>query len=208
MSVTPTPNPMTAWQRLRAGNERLFVPVRGHRGGLATDPPVAAVFRCSDSGLASEMVFGQSWGSLIDVSTWGHVIDFGVLGALEFATDALGVPLIVVLGHHDCHAMQTAVRAWNEVTMPEGAMRTTVEHVFGSIVRRGSDGQSVDDVTTAHVVDTGLALLERSPSIARRVDAGTCGIVCATTDPANGRLRVLSTVGSLGESSGALLECV
>lgn len=208
MSVTPTPNPMTAWQRLRAGNERLFVPVRGHRGGLAADPPVAAVFRCSDSGLASEMVFGQSWGSLIDVSTWGHVIDFGVLGALEFATDALGVPLIVVLGHHDCHAMQTAVRAWNEVTMPEGAMRTTVEHVFGSIVRRGSDGQSVEDVTTAHVVDTGLALLERSPSIARRVDAGTCGIVCATTDPVNGRLRVLSTVGSVGESSGALLECV
>lgn len=208
MSVTSTPNPLTAWQRLRAGNERLFVPVRGHRGGLAADPPVAAVFRCSDSGLASEMVFGQGWGSLIDVSTWGHVLDFGALGALEFATDVLGVPLIVVLGHHDCHAMRTAVRAWNEVSMPEGAMRTTVEHVFGSIVRRGAHGQSVEDVTTAHVVETGLALLERSPSIARRVDAGTCGIVCATPDPANGRLRVLSTVGSLGESSGALLECV
>lgn len=75
--------------------------VRGHRGGLTADPPVAAVLRCSDSGLASEVVFGQSWGSLIDVSTWGHVLDVGALGALEFA-DTLGVPLIVVLGHQDC----------------------------------------------------------------------------------------------------------
>lgn len=212
MSVSPTSNPLTAWQRLRAGNERLFVPVRGHRGGLTADPPVAAVFRCSDSGLASEVVFGQSWGSLIDVSTWGHALDVGVLGALEYATDTLGVPLIVVLGHQDCHAMRTAVRAWNEVTMPDGAIRTTVEHAFGSIVRRGAQiesvGQSVEEVATAHIVDTGLALLERSPTIARRVDAGRCGIVCAMSGAADGRLRVLSTVGELGESAEALLECV
>lgn len=208
-SPTTTPaTPLAAWQRLRAGNERLFAPVRGHRGGLTADPPVAAVFRCSDSGLAGELVFGQSWGSLIDVSTWGHVIDVGVLGALEFAVDALEVPLIVVLGHHDCHAMQTAVRAWNEVTIPEGAIRTTVEHAFGSIVRRGAHGQSVEEVTTAHIVDTGLALLERSPTIARRVDSGRCGIVCATTHQGNGRLQILSTVGALGESADALLECV
>ncbi len=212
MSATPTSNPLTAWQRLRAGNERLFVPVRGHRGGLTADPPVAAVLRCSDSGLASELVFGQSWGSLIDVSTWGHVLDVGALGALEFATDTLGVPLIVVLGHQDCHAMRTAVRAWNEVTMPDGAIRTTVEHAFASIVRRGAQSQSVglsvEEVTTAHIIDTGLALLERSPTIARRVNAGDCGIVCATTGAADGRLRVLSTVGELGESAEALLECV
>lgn len=199
--------PLIAWQRLQGGNERFFVPVRGHRGGLTGAPPAAAVFRCADAGLASELVFGQSWGSLIDVSTWGHVIDAGVLATLEFAVDTKEVPLIVVLGHGNCEAVRTAAQAWNDATMPDGAIRATVEHVFGSIVHRGASA-SVGELTAAHMVETGLALLERSPAIARRVEAGQCGIVCAGTDPVDGRLRVYATVGAVGESDDALLECV
>ena len=114
MSTTATSDPLIAWQRLRAGNERFFLPVSGHREAPLDARPTAAVFRCADTGLASEMVFGQNWGSLIDVSTWGHVIYNGVLGSLEYAVDTLEVPLIVVLGHHDCHAMRTAMRAWTD----------------------------------------------------------------------------------------------
>lgn len=199
--------PLTSWQRLRAGNERLFVPARGHRGGLATDQPTAVVFRCADAGVASEMVFGQSWGSLIDVSTWGHVVDFGVLGTLEYAVDTLEVPLIVVLGHHECSAMRTAMRAWNDAVMPEGASRAAVEHTFGSIVRRGARADSLDSVTSAHVVETGLSLLERSAIISRRVNAGKCAIVAATAG-SNRRVTVQATVGPVGEVAEALLECV
>lgn len=208
MSSTSTSDPLIAWQRLRAGNERFFLPVRGHRDEELDDRPVAAVFRCADNGLASEMVFGQAWGSLIDVSTWGHVIDNGVLGTLEYAVDTLEVPLVVVLGHQDCHAMRTAMRAWRDAVMPEGAARAMVEHTIGSIVRRGAAADSVRTVTAAHVAETGLALLERSPVIARRVDSGNCAIVCATTDSADGKLTVQATIGAVGEVDGALLECV
>ncbi len=201
-------DPLTAWQRLRAGNERFFVPVKGHRGGLSEEKPTAVVFRCSDAGLASEVVFGQSWGSLIDVSTWGHVVDSGAMGAIEYAVDTLEVPLIVVLGHHECPAMRAAMRAWNDVDMPDGATRTVVENAFGSIVRRGAQADSLESVSSAHIVETGLGLLERSPLIARRVDAGKCGIVCATTGPEEGRIRVYATVGAVGEVSDSLLECV
>lgn len=207
MSAT-TPTPLTAWQRLRAGNERFFAPVRGHRGGLIEERPVAAVFRCADAGLASEMVFGQSWGSLVEVSTWGHMVDSAVIATLEYAVDTLEVPLIVVLGHPECNAMRTAMRAWNEADMPDGAARTMAEQAMGSIVRRGARADSVEMVTSAHIVETGLGLLERSPVIARRVDSGRCGIVCATAGAADGRLRAYATVGSVGEVSDALLECV
>ena len=206
-ALTPA-TPLTAWQRLRAGNERSFVPVRGHRGGLTGERPVAAVFRCADAGLASETVFGQSWGSLIEISTWGHMVDSAVIASLEYAVDTLQVPLIVVLGHADCSAMRTAMRAWNEADLPEGAARTMAEQAMGSIVRRGARADSLEAVTSAHVVETGLGLLERSPVIARRVDAGRCGIVCATAGAADGRLRAYATVGSVGEVSDALLECV
>ena len=200
--------PMIAWQRLRAGNERFHMPVRGHRGGLTDNLPPAAVFRCADAGVPGEMVFGQRWGSLIEVSTWGHVIDTGVLATLDYAVNGLEVPLIVVLGHQDCHAMRTAVRAWNEAVMPEGPTRAVVEHAIGSIVRRGVDAGSTEAVTSAHVVETGLALLERAPAIARRVDAGQCAIVCATTTSTDGRIQVHGTIGAVGEVDGSLLECI
>ena len=208
MSTTATSDPLIAWQRLRAGNERFFLPVKGHRQAPLDERPTAAVFRCADTGLASEMVFGQSWGSLIDVSTWGHGVDSGVLASLEYEVEVLEVPLIVVLGHQDCHAMRTAMRAWTDAVIPDGAARTMVENAIGSIVRRGAAADSVQTVTAAHVAETGLALLERSVVIARRVDAGNCAIVCATTDSADGRVTVQATIGTVGEVDGTLLECV
>jgi len=201
-------DPLVSWQRLRSGNERFFMPVRAHKGGVIDEQPVAAVFRCADTGVASETVFGQGWGSLIDISTWGHVVDSGVIATLEYAVESREVPLIVVLGHHDCHAMRTAMRAWTEAIMPEGATRTVVEHAIGSIVRRGAAADSLEAVTAAHIVETGLALLERSPVIARRVDGGRLAIVCATTNPVDGRIVAHGTVGAVGEVDGALLECV
>ncbi len=205
---TTTSDPLIAWQRLRAGNERLFQPLRGYRGNPLDARPIAAIFRCADTGLASEMVFGQGYGSLIDVSNWGHVVDNGTLASLEFAVDVLEVPLIVVLGHDNCRAMRLAMRAWTEAVIPDDAARTVVEHAIGSIVRRGVAAESIEEVTTAHIVETGLGLLERSPLIARRVDAGQCAIVCATTDSADGRIIAHATVGAVGEVDSALLECV
>lgn len=206
MSVTATSDPLMAWRRLRAGAERITILDRGTRG--IDEQPIAAVFRCSDSGVPGETMFGQSPGSLMDVCTWGHVVDRGVLAALEYAVEFLDVPLIVVLGHTDCRAMRTAMRAWDEVAMPDGAMRSVVEHVIGSIVNRGADARSVESVTSAHVVETGLGLLERSPVIARRVDAGRCAIVCATADPSGHGVRLHATLGAVGEVDDQLMECV
>ena len=208
IAMSSIATPLAAWQRLRAGNERFYQPISGHRGGLIVERPTAAVFRCSDSGIAAETVFGQSWGSLIDVSTWGHVIDNGVLATLEHAVGGREVPLIVVLGHHDCHAMRTAMRAWNEADMPRDATRATVEQAMASIVRRGIKADSVESVSAAHIVETGLALLERSALIAQRVEAGQCAIVCGAAEPDGGRIRIYGTVGAVGEVNDSLLECV
>jgi carbonic anhydrase len=200
--------PLIAWQNLRAGNESFTGPVPGYHGANAARSPSAVVFGCADAAVCSETILGQPPGSLINVCTWGHVIDSGVLATLEYAVGELAVPLILVLGHADCHAMATATRAWNDADMPEGTTRVMVEQAMGSIVRRGARADSVEDVNCAHVVETGLGLLERSPLVARQVDCGACGIVCATTVAGSGRLRVYATVGAVGEVPDSLLECV
>ena len=206
MSLTTTLDPLTAWQRLCDGNDRFAMPADDRRPGVLEEQPTAVIYRCSDAGLGGETVFGQRRGSLIDVSTWGHVIDSGVLATLEYAVGRREVPLIVVLGHQDCHAMRAAMRAWHEADMPADATRATVEQAITSMVRRGTQADSLESVSSAHLVETGLALLQRSPVIARRVDSGECGIVCATAEPGTGRLRVYATVGSVGEVSDSLLE--
>lgn len=208
MSLTTTLDPLTAWQRLCEGNDRFAMPADDRRLGVLEEQPTAVIFRCSDAGLAGETVFGQKRGSLIDVSTWGHVIDTGVLATLEYAVGRREVPLIVVLGHQDCHAMRAAMRAWHEADMPVDATRATVEQAITSMVRRGTQADSLESVSSAHLVETGLALLERSPVIARRVDSGDCAIVCAAAEHGTGRLRVYATVGSVGEVDDSLLECI
>ena len=206
MSATNS-DPLVVWQRLRAGNERPSAPIRPHQAGLIDERPVAAVFRCADTCVANETVFGQVPGALMDVSTWGHVVDNGVLATLEYAVETLEVPLIVGLGHQDCPAMRTAMRAWTDAVIPDGAVRTVVEHAIGSIVRRGTGADSLEALTSAHIAETGLGLLERSPVITRKIDAGQLAIVCATAD-SGGRIAVHATVGAVGEVDGALLECV
>jgi carbonic anhydrase len=207
MSDQRTTEPLSTWNRLREGNERLTHPGVAHRERHSAGKPVAAVFHCADAAQTSDVIFDQSLGSVLNVSTLGHVIDAGVLATMEYAVGTLEVPLIVVLGHQQCSAMQMALRAWNEAIMPEGALRAVAEQTMSSIVRRGCTAESVDSVSVAHIVDTGLALLEHSPVISRRVDAGSCGIVCVTMD-VDGRLRTHATIGALGESQEALLECV
>lgn len=207
MSDQRTAEPLNTWNRLREGNERLTHPGVAHREGHSAGKPIAAVFRCADAAQTSDVIFDQSLGSVLNVSTLGHVIDAGVLATMEYAVGTLEVPLIVVLGHQECSAMQMALRAWNEAIMPEGALRAVAEQTMSSIVRRGCAAESVDSVSVAHIVDTGLALLEHSPVISRRVDAGSCGIVCVTME-LDGRLRTHATIGALGESQEALLECV
>ncbi|UXA18739.1 carbonic anhydrase [Mycobacterium sp. SMC-4] len=199
-------DPMTAWQRLRAGGESSG-PLRV-TGELACGTTAAAVFRCADSAVPSTAVFGQGAGALLDVSTWGHVIDTGVLATLEFAVQSLNVPLIVVLGHHDCHAVRTAQRAWERADLPDGATRTAVEQVLWSIVRRHAPADSADEVAAAHAIETGLGLMQRSPIIAARVDTRDCAIVCASIGLRDGRLRVHATLGPAGENQDALAECV
>jgi carbonic anhydrase len=190
--------PALAWQHLRAADQSSHL--------CPLDRPVAVVFRCADARLSNEDVFGRPSGSLIDISTWSHTVDSGVLAGIEYAVEKLEIPLIVVLGHDNCPAMHTALRAWETAELPNGAMRTAVEHALLSVVRRGVPADSVEAVAAAHIVETGLALMQRSPAIARRIDNRTCGIVCATFTAANRELHVNATIGSVADD--ALVELV
>ncbi len=201
-------DPSAAWRRLQTGNQHFYATVRSTKQVPGNgDVPVAAVFRCADAATSSEVLLGQSRGSLIDVSTWGQVLDTGALATMEYAVGTLKTPLIVVLGHAHCAAMQTALTAWNNVTFPKGSARTVVEQAISSLTRLGGCIDDADELSAAHVVNTGASLLHRSPIIAAAVDGGQSAIVCVMSGD-DGLVRSCATFGDVSVTDTPLLECV
>ena len=144
MSAMPNTNPVTAWKALKQGNERFVAGKPEHpsqsieyRASLAgAQKPTAVLFGCADSRVAAEIIFDQGLGDMFVVRTAGHVIDGAVLGSIEYAVTVLKVPLIAVLGHDSCGAVQATLSALDDGAVPGGYVRDVVERVMPSILHR------------------------------------------------------------------------
>ncbi len=208
MSPMPNTNPATAWKALKEGNERFVAgkPIHpsqsvDHRARLAEGQrPTAVVFGCADSRVAAEIIFDQGLGDMFVVRTAGHVIDSAVLGSIEYAVTVLDVPLIVVLGHDSCGAVQATLTALDDGVLPRGYVRDLVERVTPSVLLGRREGLSeVDEFEARHVQETAAQLLSRSTAILERIPTGDVAIVGLTYHLADGRVVLRDRVGDIGE---------
>src|SRR5690606_9933447 len=124
--------------------------------------PDAALFGCSDSRLAAEIIFDKGLGDLFVVRNAGQIISDSVVGTLEYAVDILRIPLIVVLGHDSCGAVAAAIDA-EEPGTPE--LPAHIAHLVDKIrpaVRRVKANGAADpqEVGKEHLRDTIAELLE------------------------------------------------
>src|SRR5262249_888048 len=74
--------------------------------------PVPVVLTCAASRVVPEVIFNKGLGDLFVLRVAGNVADRapGILGSAEYAVGKLKVPLIVVLGHENCGAVQAALK--------------------------------------------------------------------------------------------------
>ena len=208
MTTMPNTNPLTAWKALKEGNERFVAgqpehPSQSieHRASLAgSQKPTAVLFGCADSRVAAEIIFDQGLGDMFVVRTAGHVIDGSVLGSIEYAVTVLKVPLIAVLGHDSCGAVQATLAALDDGAVPGGYVRDVVERVMPSILLGRRDGLNrVDEFEARHVIETGRQLLSRSTAIAEAVRSGALAIVGLTYHLADGQVVLRDHIGDIGE---------
>ncbi len=199
---------MTAWKALKEGNERFVAGKPEHpsqsieyRAALAEGQrPTAVLFGCADSRVAAEIIFDQGLGDMFVVRTAGHVIDSAVLGSIEYAVTVLNVPLVVVLGHDSCGAVQATLSALDEGAVPGGYVRDVVERVTPSILLGRRDGLTrVDEFEARHVSETAAQLRARSTAIAERLNEGTLAIAGVTYHLADGRACLRNHLGDIGE---------
>jgi carbonic anhydrase len=106
-------DPRASIDRLVEGNRRFLsgntaqVDLAERREATAAgQTPWAAIVACADARVAPEIIFDTTIGDLFVARTGGNVVDELVLGSLRFGVETLGAPLIVVLGHYGCGAVQ------------------------------------------------------------------------------------------------------
>lgn len=178
--------PAAAWRRLREGNARFVAGESMHpnqdasrRQSLANQQnPFAAIFGCSDSRLAAEIIFDLGLGDAFVIRTAGQVIDDAVLGSIEYSVANLGTPLIMVLGHDSCGAVSAAHGVAGSGQMPRGFQRDLIERIMPSVLETQRHGhQDVNSAVVEHTKQTASRLMEQSRVVADAVSNGEVAVV-------------------------------
>ena len=110
--------------------------------------PYAVVITCSDSRVPAEHIFDAGIGELFVIRTAGNVIGEFELGSVEYGAEHLHAPLVLVLGHTHCGAVDAALNGGahgsikaitDEISaaLPEGcdARQAEILNVENSIAR-------------------------------------------------------------------------
>ncbi len=203
MTDAVRPTPASVWAEMREGNERFVTGAPRHprqdvdrRTELAhTQTPRAALFGCSDSRLAAEIIFDQGLGDLFVVRNAGQVASDSAIASLEYAVAVLDVSVIIVLAHDECGAVRAAIdsTAIDSPELPPHIWRLIAKIVPAArTVLRASDAidpRSLDaeDVGNEHRRNTIEDVLASSRLISDAVADGRLAIVGANYRLSEGR---------------------
>ncbi|WP_449278174.1 carbonic anhydrase [Leucobacter sp. GX24907] len=215
--TTPRVTPQQAWDAFIAGNERFISGSSNHpnqdverRSELVnTQTPDVALFGCSDSRLAAEIIFDCGLGDLFIARNMGHVVAESITASMEYAVAELGSALIVVLAHDSCGAVAAAI---DQSSRTPGEVTQTIANTLAPIQpsvqqlwhREQHETPYVDpakiDANAAgriHLASTVNQLLRASRTISDAVDRGELAIVGCQYRLTEGRAVPYTAVGHL-----------
>ncbi len=154
--------------------------------------PFAVIVSCSDSRVPPELVFDQTVGQLFVVRTAGQVIDEAARGSITYGVDVLKAPLLVVLGHSGCGAVEAAIAALGGNPIPGYAYRFA--EGIGPAVQQVMDepGDLLDNAIRANI-ELGVEQLSTAePDLAPAIAGGTLTITGGYYDLASGEVSFLA----------------
>jgi carbonic anhydrase len=187
-------------QRLVEGNQRFVAGQLTAFGQLAHDraqvargqSPFAVIVSCSDSRVPPELVFDQSLGQLFVIRTAGQVLDDAALSSIVYGVDALKAPLLVVLGHSGCGAVEAAVAALQGQPIPGYAYRfaEAIGPAVQSVMKQ--PGDLLDNAVRANIQQGVNQLKAAQPILAEAVAGGRLTVTGGYYDLASGQVSFLA----------------
>ena len=119
--------------------------------------PFAIILGCSDSRVPAELVFDQGLGDLFVIRVAGNIVAPSQVGSVEFAVSMFNSPLVVVLGHSNCGAIQATIDAMKNPDKPgsiniQAIVRRVKPAIEPMLLNSSLDQISADDAVKANVI--------------------------------------------------------
>ncbi|MEK9499456.1 carbonic anhydrase [Gaopeijia maritima] len=192
MPTTRPTTPREARDSLLAGNRRFLAdePIGPNRGldrmaALARgQEPWATILGCADSRVPLEILFDAGFGDIFVVRVAGNVASSETVASIEYSVEVLGTPLVVVLGHTGCGAVQAAV----DNGRTPGRIPALLRQIRAAIP---SAETTIDQAVEANVRHQIQALLDDSSDLRDACDDGRIMLVGAVVDTATGEVRIV-----------------
>lgn len=160
--------------------------------------PFAVLVGCSDSRVAPELLFDTGLGELFIVRNAGNTVDTVALGSIQYAVQVLNVPLVLVLGHERCGAVEAALSVVEKNTVYPGSIGQMVEPIIPAVLKaRASgpykEGELLDAAVRENVRRTVERLRMSEPAMLEPLRAGKLKIVGARYDLDDGTVDFFMT---------------
>jgi carbonic anhydrase len=191
--------PDASLKRLLKGNSRYVEGVavrhdfRHEREALAGGQnPYAAILSCADSRIAPEYAFDSGRGDLFVCRVAGNFANPESIASLEYAVAELGTPLIFVLGHDKCGAIDATIKSLKDGTTLPGHLPSLVEALAPSVKAVSQQGgDTLANAIRQNVIDNVAKLRGAGPILSAAVEQGKLKVVGGIYRLRDGRVEMV-----------------
>jgi carbonic anhydrase len=192
-------SPDAALDRLMKGNTRYIAGLtkrhdfKQEREVLSKGQnPFAAVLSCADSRIAPELCFDTARGDVFVCRIAGNFANDDIVASLEYAVQVLNAPLIMVLGHDACGAVDATIKSLKDNTTLPGHLPSLVESLTPAVKAvSGSPGDLLANAIRQNVIDNVAKLKSATPILNAAVEARKLRVVGGIYRLRDGRVELI-----------------
>jgi carbonic anhydrase len=145
--------------------------------------PWASILTCADSRVAPEWIFDAAPSDLFVIRSAGNTAFDDAIASLEYGVAVLKTPLIMVMGHSACGAVDAARKS--------DPLTPLLEKLVTPIRASLTPGETLDESIQANSRYAANQLTERSAVLADAVKNGPLQIVVSTFNIADGSVSMV-----------------
>ncbi|MEN9754357.1 MAG: hypothetical protein RLZ07_739 [Pseudomonadota bacterium] len=190
-----------ALAKLKAGNQKFVsapqlcaAELTNNRSAVAKgQSPWATILTCADSRVSPELIFGGvGLGELFVCRNAGNVADTAVMGTIEYGAEHLGSPLVVVMGHSRCGAVQAACDVVEKDAKLPGSIKPMVDAIVPAAkAMKGKSGDFVDLSVRENARLNAQKVMAESEIVKELAHGGKLKVVYARYDLDTGAVEFL-----------------
>ncbi|HXN66959.1 MAG TPA: carbonic anhydrase [Bradyrhizobium sp.] len=155
--------------------------------------PYAGLLSCADSRIAPEYAFDSGRGDLFVCRVAGNFANPDTVASMEYAVAILGTPLIMVLGHDACGAVDATIKSLKDNTTLPGHLPSLVESLTPAVKAvSASPGDPLANAIRQNVIDNVAKLKSATPILNAAVEARKLKVVGGIYRLRDGRVELMS----------------